>query len=189
MWLHRKVYFAKVSLKLRLSINNMYTKYKIGILLKDYLYHIGYTIPHIYILHGLRIPSLTIFNLLLILSFLGSISQHQRPVGGCRETVPMSSRDVWCDPWWEPTWWSLWTHCRVSRGKYFWSCQTFFWHPPIIQAYWRATVPPVKAINPIGSLSNKLSSNKPDPNSSPSLRRDGISVQDNGQGINYRNKV
>ena len=47
----------------------------------------------------------------------------------------------------------------------------------LLQAYWRATVPPVKAINPIGIPRQKNS--KPDPNSSPSLRREQT-VTDNG---------
>ena len=53
------------------------------------------------------------------------------------------------------------------------------------QAYWRATVPPVKAINPIGSLSSKVSSSKPDPNSSPSLRRGETlpTIADNGRVV------
>ena len=53
------------------------------------------------------------------------------------------------------------------------------------QAYWRATVPPVKAINPIGSLSSKVTSSKPDPNSSPSLRRGETlpTIADNGRVV------
>ena len=47
----------------------------------------------------------------------------------------------------------------------------------VFQAYWRATVPPVKAINPIGIPKQKPT--KPDPNSSPSIRREQT-FPDNG---------